>query len=70
MDTLMNIQSSPLGKGLITYMTDVWTLSSMYMFLFCQATLRNKTVTTQITGTWIVITMPEHVFFQSPKATE
>jgi hypothetical protein len=70
MDTLMSTESTPLGKGLITYMTDVWTLSSMYTHVFCQATLTNETFITQITGKWIVIIMPECMFFQSPQGTE
>ena len=70
MDSLMSIQSTPLAKGLITYITDVRTLSSMYTVVFCEATPTTETLTTQITGKWIIIIMPEHMFFQSTQLTE
>jgi len=66
----MKIQSTPLAKGVITHITDVRTLSSMYTFMFSQVTLRTKTFTTQNAGIWIVIIVPEHMSFQSHLVTE
>jgi len=70
MDMVIKIQSTPLGKGVITHITDVRTLSSMYTFVFSQVTFKTKTFTTQNKGKWIVIIMPGHMFLQSPQVTE
>jgi hypothetical protein len=42
----------------------------MYTHVFCEATLTNKTFTTQNAGIWIGIIVSEHMSFQSPQATE
>ncbi len=70
MYTMMNIQRTPVGKGLITHITDVSTLSSVYTHVYCQAALTNKTFTTHITGIGLDITMPELTSFQSLQIME
>jgi len=70
METLMSIQSTPLGKGFITHITYVRTLSSMYTVVYCQVTLTTETFTTQNAGIWIVIIVPEHMSFQRIQGTK
>jgi len=70
MDTLLFIQSKLLGRGFITHITEVRALSSKYMVGYCEVTLKTETFTTQTAGIWIVIIMPEHMFFQSLQVTE
>jgi hypothetical protein len=66
----MLLQTLLTIEGLLTHITDVRTLCRMHTHVFCQATLKTKTFTTQITGIWIVIIMLEHMFFQSIQVTE
>jgi hypothetical protein len=70
MDMLMFSQSSLLDKGLITHITDIRMISSMYTGVFCEVTLKTETFTTQNAGIWVVIIMPEHMFFHSFQLTE
>jgi len=70
MDTMLFIQSKLLGKEFITHNTDVRTLSSLYMIVYCEGTLKIETFTTQTAEIWIVIVTPEHTFFPSPQVKE
>jgi hypothetical protein len=67
---MMALQNTLRNKPFFTHITDVRTLSSMYTVVFSQFALKTETFTTQITGKWIVIIVPEHMLFQTLQVME
>jgi hypothetical protein len=66
----MGFQSILLLKGLVTHITDIRTLSSVYAVVSFQATLKTETFATRRTVKWIVIIVPEHMFLERHQIQE